>query len=80
MSTYLDVRPRVHGVVFVRNSRAEMYGDYFLQPAVPVPGNTSFTIFPAIRRPGQTLKATVVVVDNLGNEHRFPVVFQPPRS
>jgi hypothetical protein len=78
-SVYLDLRPRVHGMALVRHSKENMHGDYFLHPGNPVPGSTSFFLFPAIRKPGQDLKADLVIVDNLGNEHRVRrVVFRGP--
>jgi len=80
VDAYLDLRPPVHGIVWVRHHKSDMHGDYFLMPGLPVPGSTDFTMFPPIRKPGQDLKATVVLVDNLGNEHRAKVVFRAPKD
>ena len=80
VGAFLDLHPRVHGAVLVKNPRADDHGNYALVPGLPTPGSTHFTIFPTIRKPGQDLKATVVLVDNLGNEHRTHVVFRGPKS
>jgi len=77
---YLKLRPRVHGHAMVRHHEVNKYGCVDLMPRLAVPGDTTFFVFPPIRKPGQDLKATVVIVDNLGNEHCVPVIFRGPKG
>jgi len=78
-SVYLKLRPRVHGHAYVRHPEGDMHGNYMLMPRLPVPGDTRFSIIPPIRKHGEDLDATVVIVDNLGNEHQVPVRFRGPK-
>jgi len=78
-AVYLRIKPRTYGSVMLHHpTRNEAYFGP-LRPGVPTGGSSNFMVDPPRRKPGQDLKATVVFVDNLGNECPVPgVVFKGP--
>ncbi len=67
-TAYLRIKERPHGAVFLIDPRREGPGPRLLPPGVPLDGTLHIMFGPPVRKPGQDLKATVVFVDNLGNE------------
>ena len=78
-TVYLRIKQRPHGMVHLSHPTREEVGPRLLPPGVPLRGSLHIMFGPPVRKPGQDLKATVVFVDNLGNECPVPeVVFKGP--
>lgn len=64
-------------MILVRHPDKNIYGDYALLPRVPTPGSASFFLEPPIRKQkGEDFIATIVLTDNLGNEHPKKLTFR----
>jgi len=71
--------PPAQAVVLVRHPDPEynVYGEYPLEPGRATPGSASFFIEPPIcAKKGEDFKATLVLIDSFGNEHKKEMVFK----
>jgi hypothetical protein len=74
------LHPRTEAqMVLVGHPDRNVYGRYPIEPGSTTEGSTDFWIVPPIRKEGEELNATIVLVDQYGNEHKVKgVVFRGP--
>lgn len=74
------IHQRVNGYIMVRHSQGNIYGAYEITPGDTTEAHVSFWIQPPIRRVEQDFRASVTIVDHLGNQHTMKnVVFRGAR-
>ena len=74
------LKPRTEGHVFTRHPRENIYGSYPILPGETTEVSSDFWIVPPMRKEGEDLKTTVVLIDQYGNEHKIKnVVFKGPK-
>jgi hypothetical protein len=69
LGSYLT-RPRTRGSVAVKDVGSNFFGLYDIPPQVTTQANAHFWVQPPTRKAGQAFTATVVIVDQFGNEHK----------
>ncbi len=69
------VNPFTEGHVFTRHCKQNVYGHYPILPRATTEARSDFWIIPPVRNIGEDLKATVVLTDQYGNDHKVKNVF-----
>lgn len=62
-------KPRVHGLIFVRHPRRDIYGRYPILPGRTTVIDVSFWIQPPVAAEGESFSGSIAVVDQFGNRH-----------
>lgn len=71
------LRPETTGMVSTKHPSDNIFGQYPIHPGATTELSADFWIKPPVREKGQEFKATVVLVDQFGNEHRVKnVIFR----
>lgn len=61
---------KMDGTVIVRHPEREIYGRYPILPRETSEASADFWVQPPTLEEGQVLKATIILIDQFGNEHR----------
>lgn len=71
------LRPETTGMVATQHPSGNIFGQYPILPGATTELSANFWIKPPVRERGQEFKATVVFVDQFGNERRVKnVIFR----
>lgn len=65
----VPINKKVEGMVMVRSSRENIYGDYFIPSRLTTEASADWWIEPPIKRQGQNFRGRVCFIDNFGNKH-----------
>lgn len=72
-------RPRTEGMTITRHPEQDIYGRYPILPHQTSEVHSHFMLVPSVRRVGENYKATVILTDQFGNDHKIRnVVFRGP--
>lgn len=73
-------RPRTEGYLLARHPEENVYGSYPILPGQTTEVSSDFWVIPPVRKVGEDFKATVILTDQYGNEHKIKnVAFKGPR-
>lgn len=74
------LKPRTEGHVLTRHPRENIFGSYPILPGETTEVSSDFWIVPPMRKEGEDLRTSVVLIDQYGNEHKIKnVVFKGPK-
>ncbi len=63
-------RPKTTGHVITRHHNRDIYGRYTVPPGGTTEVSVDFWVKPPVRREGEEFKATIVLIDQFGNDHK----------
>ena len=69
--------PKTSGAVDTKHHDRDIYGRYVVPPGLTTEVSVDFWVKPPVRRKGEEFKATIVLTDQFGNDHKVKnVVFR----
>lgn len=74
------LKPKTEGHVLTRHPHENIFGSYPILPGETTEVDSDFWVIPPMRKEGEDLKVSVVLIDQYGNEHKIKnVVFTGPK-